>query len=304
SLASIFLVNKGRMHPESDNDLVKKLLRPMDENIIFPVDVMVKLMEIVQDFYHGTTNRLEACMLITGLLNPADVLDKKIIMSIHQLCLSLPLDAIMSDISENDYCSRYLTPALQPLFDDDVKNTQIRWSATVAANKRSCSLANRRPDCIITTLTDNNFSSSLGHGEVKSHAESDNHYHTNMDLLRLGHFCKDSIDEHKLLASIGIHVVGPLLTFYLMELKADGLYVMQELNTVRMPLCIDDIPAYLTNLSKIKNVIHHFFRLCTQAEPSTAIILGKRKRDSPTTAQFDHVIEQTVDRKRQNHIKH
>ncbi|CEG79531.1 hypothetical protein RMATCC62417_13984 [Rhizopus microsporus] len=96
-------------------------------------------------------------------------------------------------------------------------------------------------------------------GEVKSHAESDSHYHTNMDLLRLGHFCKYSIDEHKLLASIGIHVVGPLLTFYLMELKADGLYVMQELNTVRMPSCIDDIPSYLTNLSKIKNIIHQIF---------------------------------------------
>ncbi|CEI89983.1 hypothetical protein RMCBS344292_04319 [Rhizopus microsporus] len=84
-----------------------------------------------------------------------------------------------------------------------------------------------------------------------------------MDLLRLGYFCKDSIDEYKLLASIGIHVVGPLLTFYLMELMADGLYVMQELNTVRMSLCIDDIPAYLTSLSKIKNVVHQFFRLCT-----------------------------------------
>ncbi|ORX43325.1 hypothetical protein DM01DRAFT_326164 [Hesseltinella vesiculosa] len=87
-------------------------------------------------------------------------------MSIHQLCLCLPLDAIMSDISENDYCSRYLNPALQPLFDDDVKNTQIRWSATVTANKRSSSLANRTPDCIITTLTNNNFSSSLGYGEA------------------------------------------------------------------------------------------------------------------------------------------
>lgn len=83
----------------------------------------------------------------------------------------------------------------------------FRW-ATVTANKRSCSLANRQPDYVIIILTDNSFASSLGHSEVKSHAESDNHYHTNMDLLRLGYFCKDSIDEYKLLASIGIHMVG------------------------------------------------------------------------------------------------
>ncbi|ORE04470.1 hypothetical protein BCV72DRAFT_13968 [Rhizopus microsporus var. microsporus] len=100
------------------------------------------------------------------------------------------------------------------------------------------------------------------------------------------------------------NVLGPLLTSYLMKLKAGGLYVMQELSTARVPLCIDDIPSYLTNLSKIKNIIHHFLRLCTQAEPSTVIILGKLKRDSPTTAKFDHVIKQAVDCKRQNYIKY
>ncbi|KAI9471401.1 hypothetical protein BDB00DRAFT_240243 [Zychaea mexicana] len=60
-------------------------------------------------------------------------------MSIHQLCLSLPSDHVMNDTSENNYCTRYLAPALQPLFDDDETNTQILWPTTVPANKRSFS---------------------------------------------------------------------------------------------------------------------------------------------------------------------
>ncbi|KAI9482590.1 hypothetical protein BDB00DRAFT_161622 [Zychaea mexicana] len=301
------------MHPESrkffNNDLVKKLLRPFDTTVKFPNDVMVKLMEIVWDFYYGRRSRLDTCAKITSLLSAVDDLDiddldKKIIMSIHQLCLSLPSDRIMNDTSENNYCTRYLAPALQPLFDDDETNTQILWPTTVPANKRSFSLANRRPDCIISTLMDNNFEINIGYGEVKSAAEYDNHYQTNMDLLRLGHFCKDTIDEHKLQASLGIHVVGPNLTYYLMELKADGLYLMEELVTIRMPLCIKDIPAYLASLSQIKNVTHHFYHHCKQSDASAMIIISKRNRVSPTAENLDHVIEKTIDRKRHNHVKY
>ena len=89
-----------------------------------------------------------------------------------------------------------------------------------------------------------------------------------------------------------------------MELKADGLYLMEELVTIRMPLCIKDIPAYLASLSQIKNVTHHFYHHCKQSDASAMIIISKRNRVSPTAENLDHVIEKTIDRKRYNHVKY
>ncbi|KAJ8656453.1 hypothetical protein O0I10_007776 [Lichtheimia ornata] len=101
---------------------------------------------------------------------------------------------------------------------------------------------------------------------------------------------------------VNADLCGPNLTYYLMELKADGLYLMEELVTIRMPLCIKDI--YLASLSQIKNVTHHFYHHCKQSDASAMIIISKRNRVSPTAENLDHVIEKTIDRKRHNHVKY
>lgn len=51
------------------------------------------------------------------------------------------------------------------------------------------------PDCLISVMTDNYITCNIGFGEVKSESEARNHRLVNFDLIRLGIFAKNAIDN-------------------------------------------------------------------------------------------------------------
>ncbi|KAI8084068.1 uncharacterized protein B0P05DRAFT_452067, partial [Gilbertella persicaria] len=181
-----------------------------------------------------------------------------------QLLQLLPVDATNIEISETTFITRYILPALQPLFDNQEKNIRFEFSSTdLADNHKRSPGFNGCPDCIITIFqhqTDDG--ANVGFGEVKRQSMAGNHYLVNWDLLRLAVFGKNAIDGNKLSGNLAIHVVGPYITFYLIKLHADGLYIMTELARLQCPMSVMEVPAYLTNFSRLKNVIHIFENLC------------------------------------------
>ncbi|KAI8060626.1 uncharacterized protein B0P05DRAFT_477782, partial [Gilbertella persicaria] len=141
-----------------------------------------------------------------------------------------------------------------------------------------------------------------GFGEVKRQSMAGNHYSVNWDLLRLAVFGKNAINGNKLSGNLAIHVVGPYITFYLIKLHADGLYIMTELARLQCPMSVMEVPAYLTNFSRLENVVHTFENLCKPDNNNDDI--SSWRRDSLTSTDVMVVLDKKKDRKRKNITRH
>ncbi|KAG1450537.1 hypothetical protein G6F56_008320 [Rhizopus delemar] len=201
-----------------------------------------------------------------------------LLVSASQLLQLLPVDTTNIEISEAIFITRYILPALQPLFDNQERNIRFEFSSTeLADNHKRAPGFNGCPDCIITIFqhqTDDG--ANVGFGEVKRQSMAGNHYLVNWDLLRLA-------------------VFGPYITFYLIKLQADGLYILTELARLQCPMSVMEVPAYLTNFSRLKNVIHTFENLCKPDKNNDDI--SSWRRDSLTSTDVMFVLDKKKDRK-------
>ncbi|KAI9018105.1 hypothetical protein CLU79DRAFT_866679 [Phycomyces nitens] len=211
------------------------------------------------------------------------------------MLLMLPLESVMHPINESEFCTRYLLPAFQCLFDDDKRSIKLRWTSTDAVDSES------KPDCLISIITDNHVACNIGFGEVKSELEVKNHRLVNFDLIRLGVFAKNAIDKASLTGTIAIHVVGTHACFYLVQLKADGLYTMTEIASVTVPLSIKDLRGYLAYASELKTILKVFEDNCITVTTNT---FSSRKRSTYTLDELDLLLVKTRDRKRKNIVAH
>ncbi|KAG0846852.1 hypothetical protein G6F17_013062 [Rhizopus arrhizus] len=114
------------------------------------------------------------------------------------------------NISETTFITRYILPALQPLFDNQERNIRFEFSSTdLADNHKRSPGFNGCLGCIITIFqhqTDDG--ANVEFGEVKQQSMAGNHYLVNWDLLRLAVFGKNAIDGNKLSGNLAIHVIG------------------------------------------------------------------------------------------------
>ncbi|KAI7852067.1 hypothetical protein BDC45DRAFT_537637 [Circinella umbellata] len=91
------------------------------------------------------------------------------------------------------------------------------------------------PDATISKIQRRDFGQSLGFGEVKLARPTTDNHALCLDLLRLGAFCKDTVDMNKLQAALAFQINGFSIIFYLMRLRHDGMYIMQEIGRVAFP---------------------------------------------------------------------
>ncbi|ORX50904.1 hypothetical protein DM01DRAFT_10205 [Hesseltinella vesiculosa] len=196
---------------------------PSKKNQKFPNNLMVGLMELAWDMCKGTVDRVGACYSVLSMVKESsDPIDRKIMLSVYQIFQMLPMEQMMYPINESEFITKYLLPIFQPLFGDDERSTTMRWTATQTVESQMCAASGNRPDCMISVVQGNRPVASLGFGEVKSPLETGNHFGVNKDLLRLGSFCKDAVDEGNLDGSLAIRCAGFLVIFYLVELQAMG----------------------------------------------------------------------------------
>ena len=155
----------------------------------------------------------------------------------------LPLLPIKNkqSLGECELFTMYFDPLLSALFSDTDKNILLRWSNVTCDES-----ADKRPDATISNIQQRDFGQSLGFGEVKlARPTTDNHALCH-DLLRLGTFCKDTIDMNKLQAALGFQINGFNIIFYLMRLRHDGIYIMQEISRVAFPASLQDLAGFLS----------------------------------------------------------
>lgn len=162
----------------------------------FPGNVLLESI-IAQNLYDEITDWINACASLLLLANTIDdPIDKRLLVSASQPLQLLPVDTTNIEISEAIFITRYILPALQPLFDNQERNIRFEFSSTeLADNHKRAPGFNGCPDCIITIFqhqTDDG--ANVGFGEVKRQSMAGNHYLVNWDLLRLAVFGKNAID--------------------------------------------------------------------------------------------------------------
>ncbi|KAI8088880.1 uncharacterized protein BX664DRAFT_331648 [Halteromyces radiatus] len=99
-------------------------------------------------------------------------------------------------------------------------------------------------------------------------------------------------------AILTFQAVGRYITFYLVKLMADGLYLMYELRSFTVPGCINQIlflPCYFDDIYFILNVYRTH---CVQMTPEQANESKRMKRPTLLTPEFDRIIDKTTNRKR------
>ncbi|ORY98314.1 hypothetical protein BCR42DRAFT_339453, partial [Absidia repens] len=109
----------------------------------------------------------------------------------------------------------------------------------------SISISKRRPDrCLTSIIVDLNFSALINyHYTPSNHGVSKN-------LIRLGVFSKNAIDHDKLKGVLSFQAIGNHVTFYIMKLVSDGLYVMLEIAHIQVPGLLYELVSYLSQLGR------------------------------------------------------
>ncbi|KAF7721195.1 hypothetical protein EC973_005126 [Apophysomyces ossiformis] len=165
----------------------------------------------------------------------------RIAKSIAMLVQKLPVDSIENIIMEQKLITRFVEPALAPLFEDTTNNILFRWTSTMNDEYQTTSIiaiTQDRHDACTSTLNGTFWGTSCGFGEVKCFSQAENKFLVWKDLIRLGYFSKNAIDVHKMNGVLAFQVMGRHVFFYLTKLMHDGLYLMLQVDKIKLPVGI------------------------------------------------------------------
>ncbi|KAI7873802.1 hypothetical protein K492DRAFT_114737, partial [Lichtheimia hyalospora FSU 10163] len=118
--------------------------------------------------------------------------------------------------------------------------------------------ATTRPDASINIMHGASLSKRIGCGEVKAQYQSLNHRLVNIDLMRVAVLAKAASDKHKLKATFTFIVVGKYATFYAFNRLQANLYTMSEIAHIQLPLSLDHVPIFISQVNKVAKVITCF----------------------------------------------
>ncbi|ORX54497.1 hypothetical protein DM01DRAFT_1321839 [Hesseltinella vesiculosa] len=262
-------------------------------------------------------DRKNACQALFALWDMATPQEWKIILSLIALIQSLPATKKMEDVKEMELITRFVQPAIQPLFDDHDDGTLFRWTGTTNhEHKASISISGRRPDSCISSLLDLYVDNTRGFGEVKCESESRNHFMVARDLIRLACFSKNSLDVNHMFGVLSFQVIGKSrppahlsfflglqITFYFSYLAAEGIYIMIEIAHFTLPTSLLDLLVYVYDIDQLMTVTHLFQR-CVPMTPAQQTEAANRRRVTMSTPEFDRIVDKTKDRKRRCYTSH
>ncbi|CAO3652138.1 unnamed protein product [Cunninghamella blakesleeana] len=287
-MSHIFLVSSKRIHSD-----IKNIMNPNAINILnthlsttywmkehkFSMPVFTEIVTIIKEVIEKKINRTTAATKLLSLESTSEPLEFLIITSIMMMVIYLPDETLNDDPKEMELINGYLHPCLSPLFHDPSNGILFRWCDTVnlEASKTSISISKRRPDNCITQLDGYDYDSNLGFGEVKSHHETNNKAAICKDLIRLGVFSKNSIDVGNMNAVLCFQAIGRHVTFYVTKLMADGLYIMYELASIKVPGSVDELLMYVGQVDKILDILYIFHDQCYAMTPQQQKEANKKK---------------------------
>ncbi|KAG1454699.1 hypothetical protein G6F55_007468 [Rhizopus delemar] len=183
-----------------------------------------------------------------------------------------PLDSMMAIITiVNDIncglLTRFLQTAFQKLFDYDDDELIFKWSNANCFDDTNNDSNQNRPDGIVE-----NDKKAVRYFEVKPITYAKNHRKVNIDFHRLCVFSKTGSAVYKAKHMFQIMAVGTNIQLHLSQVRGDVLIVV-ELDSIRLPLSLDELPQMIPYLDRLYNVVGTIYRCCY--ENNTADVLSE-----------------------------
>lgn len=228
---------------------------------------------------------------------------------------TLPFDNQTEEIQEFELCTRYLQPLFQPLFDSGDDKYIFQSTNTIGLNDN---LIKSRPDGCMK-----NSRKSIGFIEVKSIGKAKNHRKINLDLYRLDIFSREATTQYNLkhtfvVMAIGKFVINEIERAYIQSLdilnpdhislgsnvkfyssEPSNELATVELDTIRLPLSLDELPQFVSYLDRLHNVMEAIFNCCyTESNVCENGDLGVSLELEPRVIKA--ITERSVDRTRVN----
>ncbi|KAG2216281.1 hypothetical protein INT45_003912 [Circinella minor] len=141
---------------------------------------------------------------------------------------------------------------------------------------------------------------AIGYFEVKPIKHTKNHNKINIDLHRLCTFPKAGTAKYKLKHMFQVMAVGTNAQFHISEAIGDVL-VVTELDCVRLPLSLDELPQLVPYLGRLYNVVKVIHRLCYT---SNAIKVNNSFGSTLEPKVIKAIIEKSTDKTRNNPFYH
>ncbi|KAL0090549.1 hypothetical protein J3Q64DRAFT_1832217 [Phycomyces blakesleeanus] len=215
---------------------------------------------IAQDLIMGVISRDKAIAHLLDLDLPIN--ENKFKNCIINLIRKLPPVPTAEDTNELELSTRYVAPFLSGLFDDPDEDIYIR------------------------RLHGMTRASNYGYGRAKPAAQGGNNYSICLGLLCVGIFCKNALDAQNMEGVLGLQVIGRMVTLYVLVFPSTGLYVMYELEKIKIPSCLDNLTKLIVDIPRICRVLETFNRIC---KPSVHQAMPSRHRPTITTSAFNGV---------------
>ncbi|KAG0735202.1 hypothetical protein G6F35_008151 [Rhizopus arrhizus] len=307
ALSNILFIGKNsNWCPEIQNyfvDPIKTIRKNMydsfgfnESNHKFPLDIMMAIITIVNDINCGLLTRLNAESKILAIIN--DITDTAVIrllLCIKSMVETLPMVTQKKEIKEFELCTRFLQNAFQRLFDYDDDELIFKWLNANCFNDTNNDSNQNRPDGIVE-----NDKKAVGYFEVKPISHAKNHRKINIDLHRLCVFSKTGSAAYKAKHMFQIMAVGTNIQFHLSQVRGDVLIVI-ELDSIRLPLSLDELPQMIPYLDRLYNVVDTIYRCCY--ENNTADVLSEFGNCLEPKV-IKAITEKTTDRTRTNCFYH
>ncbi|KAK4518417.1 uncharacterized protein ATC70_008634 [Mucor velutinosus] len=227
ALSSVLLLKPARTHED--------LHRHIDLNTCEGLrrHILSKQQTAYQPFPTSTRNRLEEIM---GQMD---------------------LDGDRNNICTRLGASRQISAMIQ---EDGLNSTNrillaVRNMTSVSDEEKQ---ATTRPDASINITNGAALSKRIGCGEVKAQYQALNHRLVGIDLMRITVLAKAASDKHKLKEIFTFTVVGKYATFYIFTRAQAYLYTMCEIAHIQLPLTLDHVPLFLSQLDKVVRIISCF----------------------------------------------
>ena len=97
-------------------------------------------------------------------------------------------------------------------------------------------------------------------------------------------------------------MIGSYITFYLTQLKSDGLYLMVELDHLRFPLSLSELPQLIGYVDRLYNILNVFEECCML--PAVKERPGNKHQETMSSSTIRALTEKTIDRCRTNCFQH
>lgn len=192
-------------------------------------------------------------------------LSKMVIRCVSDLLSPLPQYKENNVINELDLKIRYLNPVLKYFCNDVKKKSKLRWPETNPAERKVYRKEIQRPDLLVTHIPQATYHQNIAYGEFKPSLYQNRPRPLVLDMYRVVHFSKSTIDADKINCPIAIQVVGSKVNVYMNVVIAKSSTPCFFLFNFDLPLCLDEIKNLLPNIKKLIS-LHHALARCNSKE--------------------------------------